>query len=283
MSLLQLVKKAYSNALAAWHEYKYKKDYKKKKKVSYENKLPFLTRCESGQLFLVPHADDDLLGGYAISKLQKGNIVYGFYGLTGSNDDPKNKEIRDKEFILYTDMIDVPYRKISNIYDLRRIIEDLDIHVVYLPSIIDWHPEHRKLNYDLYTVLEELTPNYDLRIIWYCVTVPIRSGKSLLVPMTELEQAEKYNCFEKIYVSQRHMPINRFRIEERINALGTDSYAAEMCLPIALDDWKRIVTSYKVDEPTGESVRELEQLKNKLNNIIDITRASQTLYSKHME
>lgn len=252
---------------------------KKKKAFCYS----YLERYTDQQLFLVPHADDDLLGGYTIAKLQKGNIIYGYYGLTGSNRDIKNKERRDNEFQNYCKTVDIPYYVISDISEIVKLIKNNEIKIVFLPSIFDWHPEHRKLNYDLLELFNSINKLEDLRIIWYGVTIPIVSSRALMVPMSKEMQKNKYDLFSKIYTSQNHMPVKRFAYQEKLNANGTSDYSAELFCPVELNLWRDIVSKLKKNEFDGEGVDNLNRLKSKIDRIKYIRLESYRLYKKYLE
>lgn len=242
-----------------------------------KERLPYFV---GKQLFLVPHADDDLLGGYALAKQQGLGLCMGYYGMTGSAQDVNNKKTRDKEFEKYISEMKLGYYKINSSNDILDIVKKDNVKVIYLPSLIDWHPEHRKINYDLYDALSFADSKRleSMQIIWYSITVPIECGDKVIVPMSEELQKEKYQLFMQIYQSQLHMPLQRFMYQEQINAMGSGSYAAEVFMQLTIDSWMRCVESVRPDEPDHSIINEYNMLKPEINSIKRIRVKSKKYY-----
>lgn len=234
---------------------------------------------------MVPHADDDLLGGYALHLLQGEKLLYGYFGLTGSNNDPANKKDRDREFNEYIRYINSHSCELHNSEEITRVIQEHNIKTIYLPSIVDWHPEHRLLNYLLLDCLQD---NYESKVfdsvnlVWYSVSVPICDNEIWIAPMSKKEQKEKYQLFKTIYKSQSHMPVERFLYQERINALGTQIFAGECFSGIELNDWERIVDSIRKIEINNGEVTYLNELKQYIDSI-NIIRDKGTQIYKSMK
>lgn len=242
-----------------------------------KERLPYFV---GKQLFLVPHADDDLLAGYALAKQQGCSLRMGYYGMTGSTQDVNNKKTRNKEFEKYISEMKLGHYKINSFNDILDIVKKDSVKVIYLPSLIDWHPEHRKVNYDLYDALSFIDGKWleGMRIIWYSITVPIECRNKVIVPMSEEQQKEKYQLFMQIYHSQLHMPLQRFKYQEQINAMGSGSYAAEVFMQLTIDIWKRCVESMRTDEPDHGTINEYNMLKAEINSIKRIRLKSKKYY-----
>lgn len=266
-------------------EYNSRKRYKKDfKYFSHHHTDIFnVMNCDDEDiLFLVPHADDDLFGGYALANRYKDKFVYGYFGLTGSNKEPENKDKRDQEFKLFCQRIHAQYTLMNDIKNLIELIRNKNTLHIFVPSIIDWHPEHRLLNYYLLDSLMEIK-DCDIRISWYSVTVPICFRNAEIIPMDIEEQQKKYRLFEEVYISQKHMPIQRFILQERINVLGTEFYAGEIFLDLDLSVWKRAVEYVRRQENDSGMVHEFNGLSSKINNLKEIRALSRKYYDGLLE
>ena len=276
-----MIKRACIRLIDFVNNIRYKIDFKLVcKSWLYNYKLINFKNCNV--LFLVPHADDDLIGGYGLSKKCKGDFIYGYFGLTGSNKDIDNKKTRDLEFKTYCNRTDTPFLLIHDVDELISIVVKKHISQIFLPTIVDWHSEHRLLNYYLYDALEMLKGN-DVEIIWYSVSVPICYNDMEIVPLTKQEQSEKYRLFKNVYLSQKHMPIRRFIYQERINANGTKYYAGESFLRLDRSIWKQVVRYVRNYEKNSGIVNELNQLSGKINGIKNIREVSQKIYDKLLD
>lgn len=229
-------------------------------------------------LFMVPHADDDLLGGYKFLTMYKDSLRLAYFGKLGSNIDLNNKRIRDKEFSDFCMELGLSYIEVKE-EELERLLEEKCI--IVLPSIVDWHEEHRKLNYILYDALEKKKELINAcRIIWYSVTVPLCDDRYRIVSMTRKEQKDKYSLFNRIYVSQRFMPVYRFKSQERINAAGSGYYAGEAFCELSFDEWKEIVKFIRTNEPNADIVGDIVKLRLYINDIRRIRQESNRIYNK---
>lgn len=274
------LKKLILRCLDAVIRSQWKRDFHNEIRSDKKNKVSQLPRFNEKQLFLVPHADDDLLGGYALAQLQADSIMLGYYGLTGSDVSPENKKVRDNEFQNYTKEANLKKVTIYDIETLRCITKENKIKIFFLPSIVDWHPEHRKLNYDLYDALFHDSENdiNGYRILWYCISVPIVCEDMYIVPMTEKKQSEKYDMFQQIYHSQAHMPLRRFQYEECISGHYGGCHSGESFLEISVREWKEIVETLRKEEPDRGNIVRFNLLKKEINSIRRIRETSKSLY-----
>lgn len=232
------------------------------------NLLPEL----SGKIMvLVPHADDELISCWKTLKTYRNNSYVYYCGMTGSNNSVVNKDIRDKEIRTFTDdhgLIIITPNDWKR--SLVQTIHDLNIDTVFLPSYIDWHNEHRLVNEILLESLSTL--NRRISLYWYSITVPIQTRNSVLMPLTKEELDSKYADFNKYYVSQNHMPVERLKLQERINSKRTKYYSSEVFLEISPQD---IQNSIDILE-----IADLAELKNFINDIKAIRIKSSNLYQK---
>ena len=241
-------------------------------------KIKVLDSTDEKQLLIIPHADDELFGAYALNKIQGNNILYAYCGFTGSNREKENAVTRKKEFDCFIDSIKAQAFIMNDIEKLYDIIQDNNITRVYLPSVIDWHYEHRLTNYMLLQICNKL--NRRLHIYWYMVTVPIITKRErLIVPMSKKEQREKYKLFYRVYKSQRHMPIKRFVIHEKLAVAGEKYYAAESFVEMEFSMWKKIVLFLQDIESTNNVlIREIVELKHKINSVTEIRAVSRGIF-----
>lgn len=224
-------------------------------------------------LIIVPHADDELFGTFGFISNNKEAELY-YMEFTGSNPEEYNKEIRKKEFVLCCENLGVNYY-FFNQHPLPLLLEKKYKNIL-LPSLIDWHDEHRLCNKILLDNLSKMT--YDIpNIYWYSVSVPIMSQNknNIFVPINKRLQSYKYNLFKHIYISQKNMPIKRFAMQERINAIGTPNYACEILHMITYSDLQ--INVLKLEDE--QFIVKLNDLKKQISNLKLIRELSKELYS----
>ena len=185
-------------------------------------------------LLIAPHADDELLSSYTLLKKCSNLTVY-YCGFTGTNSKIDNRNTRRHEIESLCHFMGIPF--IDGGGSCLNLEEAIKRHdVIVLPSIVDWHQEHRKVSYLLMDLLRKLdTPPC---IYSYSVTVPNESCEVVLANSMNREQVnEKYSLFNTFYKSQRFMPIFRFKINDRINGYHINEYAAETFLYHPFEKW----------------------------------------------
>ena len=185
-------------------------------------------------LLIAPHADDELLSSYTLLKKCRDITVY-YCGFTGSNPSLENRNARQREIEQLCKTMDI--HVINGYGNCENLVATIkDYNVIVIPSIVDWHPEHRKVSYLLYNILKETSLKPE--IYSYSVTVPNESLEMIwALPMNKKEQNDKYRIFNKIYHSQKFMPVYRFRINEKINGFHAQTFAAELFLHHHLEKW----------------------------------------------
>lgn len=233
------------------------------------NKKEKLTPINSSgkTLILVPHADDELIGCYKFIKTFKNNCILCFFSYTGYDKSIKNKIIRENEFVKFCDFMNVNYRilKENNIKsELEMLIDIEQPENIMLPSIFDWHWEHRKINEILFK-----TKINNLNIIWYQITIPIpQEIATSYLELTKEELKEKYRVFSCIYKSQYDMPIKRLQYSERIEGEKVEKYAVEKYAYMPLKKWKSLVllTNYNQLDIYIKYINNIVKIRKEINN-----------------
>lgn len=112
--------------------------------------IPKLDIANKKAVAFIPHADDELIGlGTLLSSNKSIELIY--FGYLGTNNTDENYNIRMAEFSKYCSFSNIKY----SIYDASSIKKIKEAKIILLPSLVDWHEEHRKLNFYLriYAVL----------------------------------------------------------------------------------------------------------------------------------
>ena len=216
-------------------------------------------------LLIVPHADDELLSSYTLLRRCSDITIY-YCGFLGTNQNEENRNIRLKEIMKLCNELSVPVIEgHGTCENLKEIIVGYD--TIVIPSIIDWHYEHRKVSYLLYDILKD--EKYKPEIYSYSVTVPNESESSVLANcLTKKEHEEKYSLFYAFYKSQKFMPIYRFRMNERINGHHVGVYAAEVFSKFQTAKWLSFTLRIKEAEEKHEAT--LMKLIDSIGNTSDL-------------
>ncbi|OUQ27968.1 hypothetical protein B5E77_03895 [Lachnoclostridium sp. An131] len=268
----------YSKIFLFHYSFKWYQEYKNEKKNINITSSNLIERSRVPKLFIVPHADDELFGGYALKLLQGNSLIWAYFGFTGSNKTLKNERIREREFTKMAQKMKANFYKIQNVEQLNKIVRDNNIQEIYLPSLIDWHYEHRLVNYMLLecSILSEK----NIKLFWYTISVPLMTSKSkFFVPMNKKEQNKKYKCFKRIYKSQRYMPIKRFKFQEKLEGKLINKYAAESFIHINTKEWEIITQKFfELEEQNSNLLIEINKLKDYINSIKKIRSKASNIY-----
>ena len=253
-------------------------------KLKHKSTASFLQKpqkiVEGKTLLIAPHADDELLSSFTLLKRVKDITVY-YCEFTGSNKSDDNKKKRFDEIVTLCDLMNISFISGDETSSsLKNAIVEGEFDVIVIPSIVDWHPQHRLVSYNLLDVIEEIKQH--ITLYSYSVTVPNESGREVLyMPLTKYEQEEKYNIFSKVYLSQSFMPLYRFQINERINGICSGSYAAEPFLIHPIPEWKCEVTRIRAEENSSSNSKFMllaEELKYNLGKMNKIRSLSREMY-----
>lgn len=231
-------------------------------------------------LFMVPHADDELISSYSVLSNASDLTVY-YCGFTGSNHTEANRQIRQKEILRLCSEMGVKIIEGNGTCEnLESILSKGNYDSILLPSIVDWHNEHRRISYMVNNVCVRL--KIAPEIYCYSVTVPNESPREVLcVPLTEEQLQRKYEIFKKIYLSQKVMPIVRLKLNEKINGFHANVYSAETFLKQDFYKWSNMVSRLELqDNIENSTLRTLASaLYNNLNNLVDVRQTSKRFYS----
>ncbi len=230
-------------------------------------------------LFIVPHADDELIGGYNYLRKNEEMFTLFYCGLLGSNYTEENARIRRKEFETLCDICGFKYfiAKEDLELSLKSVIEEIHPTSIYMPAVIDWHEEHRYVNFIVQHVIENYL-NYEPDIVWYQITVPIWIHSiNNYSELSRKDLQEKYKCFKDVYKSQAFMPTERFKFESRYAGNCCGKYAIESFCRLEFWEWKNWLNRINNDM----AIKEFVELKGKINNLTQIYMMSEQLYNKY--
>ncbi len=217
--------------------------YQQRNRYSYllrsnERKILPLDITNRNILIIVPHADDDLIGCFTI--INRFKQVYAYYIGDYSNLNKESILRRDSEFNQFANSQNlkiVNKRSENHSYNIKNAINALNINIIVTPDFNDWHVDHQCASKYVIDCLNSLY--FKPMLLTYSVTVPKPFfKKSYFLPMDKQMQEKKWNMFNRFYISQRFMPVFRFKLQERINAIGIkDTYACELFTTYSYDEF----------------------------------------------
>jgi len=223
-------------------------------------------------LIIVPHADDELLGCYNFIINNIRDVVLFYCGFCGSNYDLENQRIRKEEFISFANTINAKYIISSENIEtsLKDAINLEKPHNILLTSIVDWHFEHRKVNYIL-SKINSLSNN--INVVLYSISIPIPlSYRNVSNEYNKSTYEEKWALFRNCYNSQMRINHIRFKIFSRFTF--TRAYASEPFFMIKLATYKKCISDLTVSDD------DFYQLKKGINSYSKSYKLSTILYEK---
>lgn len=216
---------------------------------------------------LVPHADDEWIGPYAILNTHPLHLNCVYFNLYGGNTQKNNIKTRNTEIKASSEYWN--FNIINNhnfdVDSLRKIL--CDSSKCFIPSPYDWHNEHRevfKTFVKAYNLLTERERS-KLEIYYFCVSLPHSYKEDqYYIPLTKKDLYNKWHIFPMIYHSQSFMPALRYKLQLRLvpSEIG---YAAQTFIKVSMD---MIMMDYKIVN-TSNATHKLENLQNHINNIVD--------------
>lgn len=110
---------------------------------------PIPNKIEGEILIIVPHSDDELIGCHQFIRHNINNATLFYCGFTGKNKTQENHIVRLDEFKKYCEQSNCKYVVSSeNVKeDLYSYLDEAKPDIVAIPSMVDWHSEHRVINY----------------------------------------------------------------------------------------------------------------------------------------
>ncbi len=236
------------------------------------NNIPEFKMDKDDRLLVIaPHADDELIGCHSlISRFTSQTKVF-YCSFLGDNTAEENRLIRQSEFCAYMQKINADYEISSpkNLTaDLSKTIKNYKPTIIALPSFIDWHKEHRRIN-EIVSELKIL--NEDILILWYHISIPIPPRYvNSVSPIDKDSFKHKWDCFFTHYKSQIHMDTKRFMFVEGMYA--SSRYVFETYLIQPYSQWVQNLNSLSAENS------KLDSLKSILGNISEMHRESNNYY-----
>lgn len=223
------------------------------------------------------HADDELIGAHATISLSNSTWLMFYAGLLGYDyDNEEIKKIRLAEYKRYcalmgTTYIDNDYSK-SWVDNLREIVLTEKPDAIFIPSIVDWHWQHREVAINAIRLVDEL--QYDTDLYMYQVTVPLaeKAINSFCILDEKAERA-KWNTFISCYESQSFMPIERLKAAGNEFTKEGERVAAEPFCLIEREQIRKIMENYDIT-----LYDDLNALKDYINDLNAIRLKSEELY-----
>lgn len=219
-------------------------------------------------IIVVPHPDDELIGCFGVMRSFSKNTIVFYSGMTGKDKSEKNKMIRTNEIMALCKKMNVNYKKAEESFysDLENILRDDNVKYVFAPSCADWHDEHRLVFKAVLDVKEKFDMKWEL--LCYNISVPIaQSHITNFYIMNRKQQKEKWELFKHIYVSQRFMPVSRYRAEENSFSLKGKRVSADV--------YMKITENVKICE-----VDNISDVGRYINDLKHVEKLSELLHSE---
>lgn len=228
---------------------------------------------EGKTLVIVPHADDELIGCYQFIKTHLHETTLFYCNFLGSNYSEENENTRKIEFVNFCITMGVNYiiAEQDVMLSLNKVIDKEQPLNILLPSVVDWHHEHRKTNTLLVTYLEQHIATCVQKIIWYHISVPMYGVvANYACSMTRSEHNEKWTRFKSHYPSQQTINVPRFKLAER-DCLRV-CYAAETFKVFSPGAYLLIMKREQVFS------KQFDELKELLSNYKKLVEQSTQIY-----
>ena len=248
---------------------------KKSLNISKLSSNSFQVLPEGNILLLVPHADDELIGCHNLIKSHLNRTYIFYFSFLGHNYNEDNRCIREEEFRNYMHHIGVKYIISSSKNckeDLSKVILRIKPSTIFLPSYIDWHPEHRLVNNILANCLN--INHINPLIGWYHVSLPIPTAYiNYAIPMNSQEHNEKWEYLKKFYPSQQKMDTDRFKFFETL-FVDQDKNILEVFMMLKPQYWYSVISKLSKQELN------LNNTKFFLGDICKMYNSVQSFYNK---
>lgn len=226
-------------------------------------------------LILAPHSDDEWIGCSQIIANNK-NVLICNMDMEGG-DSIELHALRFLEMKCLADRFNRSFITVDpneKIADLRRILNDFQPDVVFVPFFMDWHEEHIQVMKYLKDAIEI---KKDFLIGMYPVSLPIPpTFITHYNVLTKDSLKSKWNVFKDVYKTQKFIPWKRFAANERINGAFVNGFAAEMYSVISIDEWKNLL-DFKL-----LSTDERSFFKKNLNKVSFVRKAMMDIWEKKL-
>ena len=215
-------------------------------------------------LVISPHADDELIGCHEVLSDPNINSSMLYIGLLGyQNGNDLVCKTRLDEYVKYSKVVQKNIRLCTKMWQDDLCDEILNGYdAIFIPSIIDWHWEHREVSYQaIKYVYENELP---VKLFFYQVTVPLPQ-----ISHYNYTNDEKWSVFNKVYVSQNFMPIDRFKSFSGCYVVNGNKDKIEPYYQLTRDQMKLIINAYKVDR-----FDKLNEAKKYINDFVQIRKCA---------
>lgn len=236
--------------------------------ISYNGKIKSLSG--GVKLILLPHVDDEWIGcSQIINKYH--DVVLCDMDMPGGDSQYIHKKRKEElKKLCDTKRISSILLDNNKVEKLTEIIKETGCSEIFLPYLVDWHPEHLKVHDIVASVLENI--NSEINIVMYQVSVPISDNHiNLVMPMDKQAVKNKWTLFGYFYPSQKYLPSQRFLLQERINGAYADSYAAEVYCIKSKSEWlsakNSFVLSFNKRKSIVSSLNHIYKLRNIVKSI----------------
>ena len=177
-------------------------------------------------LVLIPHSDDEWIGCSQVL-IRFSQVLLCNMNMLGGDTDNLHQE-RLEEMKQIARITNHNLVTLSESYTLESIIENYKPDYIFIPNMIDWHPEHLAVVERLIKtniVTSEISP----KIICYQVSVPLFSKAiTHYLEMNKHAWKGKWKTFRDVYETQKFLFYERFALNERINGALINDYACEV-------------------------------------------------------
>lgn len=225
-------------------------------------------------LILIPHPDDEWIGCSGIVSDASREVVFVDMDMSG-DDSAERHEARKKELAAVAGLFGRKVVRVSSdkVQSLRDILQQEFPRYVAVPFFIDWHREHLAVIATLARALENY-PSADLDIVMCQISVPMLPPViTHAIPLDKKVQQRKWNVFSRYYPSQGYMPVERFRLCERINGKLVSSFSAEAYSVVSTGTWLEMAASCIPDETMRQGmVKRLPSIHAMRRHVEEVSR-----------
>lgn len=266
---MEIFKRVVNKVLYTQIRLKWYIDYfRVRNQISFKRNVISLSR--GVKLILLPHVDDEWIGCSQIINNYP-NVVLCDMDMPGGDSQYIHKKRKEElKKLCDTKRISSILLDNNKVGKLTEIIKETGCSEIFLPYLVDWHPEHLKVHDIVASVLENI--DSEINIVMYQVSVPISDNHiNLVMPMDKQAVKNKWTLFGYFYPSQKYLPSQRFLLQERINGAYADSYAAEVYCIKSKNEWlsakNSFVLSFNKRKSIVSSLNHIYKLRNIVKSI----------------
>lgn len=211
----------------------------------------------SKYLCLVPHADDESIGMGGLLSLYPKNfdVILLTDGRKGIKDVPLEEaiKIREEEFknalevaggVNNYKFLHAEDKKLLDSFDLFKTIDISQYDVIFVPNIIDQHPDHKAVSLLLKRLLESgAKVKSDLKICFYEVWSPL-GFVNAFVDISDVIESKRamINCY-KSQTAQKDYEYHALGLNQYRGMLKDKKYVEAFCI-LSVNDFLRLCELY---------------------------------------